>query len=65
MIFLGCDIMKLHRYGPDDFTLEHMSLEEISMFIGAVRSISKVSDLPEYKRFNEVLAVVVSEAIGR
>jgi len=57
--------MKLSRYGPDDFSLEHMTLEEVSMFINAVMSVSKVSDLPEYKRFNEVLAVVVSEAIGR
>lgn len=56
--------MKLCRYGPDDFTLEHMSLEEISMVITAVRLASKIPDSPKCKEFRNVLDKAVKEAIG-
>ena len=56
--------MKLCRYGPDDFTLEHMSLEEISMVITAVRLASKIPDSPKCKKFRNLLDNAVKEAIG-
>lgn len=56
--------MKLSRYGPDDFTLEHMSLEEISVIISAVRLASKIPNSPKCKEFRNMLDNAVKEAIG-